>query len=296
MDACSKPVCLISRKKRSQDLSLSEHGYMQWACLSHPKAVKRTPPSWQLLLPPASVAASPASPSRRCRSREPVCLISSEPVCLISRNKRSQDLSLSTSSSPWVMSELDYLATRHSKKIRWECSQGLYPLSRQLFVSSQWQSLSTTSFFPMTNHSELSHITQQHNNKQNTQTFAFLTFHSQNISKVINTSNCHRFPSGASLISNSSCYYRDTKAFFFDPSQWSCGKWLFKVWTCVRCTVSHPTLNRGGRKVTWASIRAAAPMSMAVQFSAVKLSFALARGYLVASSTIFLLLEYHTYN
>jgi hypothetical protein len=101
------------------------------------KAVKRTPPSWQLLLPPASVAASPASPSRRCRSHEPVCLISSEPVCLVSRNKRSQDLSLSTSSSPWVMSELDYLATRHSKKIRWECSQGLYPLSRQLFVSSQ---------------------------------------------------------------------------------------------------------------------------------------------------------------
>ena len=30
----------------------------------------------------------------------------------------------------------------------------------------------------------------------------------------------------------------------------------------------------GGRKVTWASIRAAAPMIMAVQFSAVKLSFA----------------------
>jgi hypothetical protein len=61
----------------------------------------------------------------------------------------------------------------------------------------------------------------------------------------------------------------------------------------VCCKVSHPTLNRGGRKVTWASIRAAAPMIMAVQFSAVKLSFALARDYLVASSTIFLLLEYH---
>jgi hypothetical protein len=34
-------------------------------------------------------------------------------------------------------------------------------------------------------------------------------------------------------------------------------------------------------------------MIMAVQFSAVKLSFALAQDYLVASSTIFLLLEYH---
>ncbi len=34
----------------------------------------------------------------------------------------------------------------------------------------------------------------------------------------------------------------------------------------------------------------------AVQFSAVKLSFALSQGYMVASSTIFLLLEYHTYN
>jgi hypothetical protein len=37
----------------------------------------------------------------------------------------------------------------------------------------------------------------------------------------------------------------------------------------------------GGRKVTWASIRAAAPMIMAVQFSAVKLSFATGtQGYL----------------
>jgi hypothetical protein len=86
----------------------------------------------------------------------------------------------------------------------------------------------------------------------------------------------------------------------------TCDNWLAQLLACaievagngylrfepVRCTVSHPlTLNRGGRKVTWASIRAAAPMSMAVQFSAVKLSFALARGYLVASSTIFLLLE-----
>jgi len=39
-----------------------------------------------------------------------------------------------------------------------------------------------------------------------------------------------------------------------------------------RCfNVSH---QGGGRKVTWASIRAAAPMIMAVQFSVVKLSFA----------------------
>ena len=74
---------------------------------------------------------------------------------------------------------------------------------------------------------------------------------------------------------------------------WSCGKWLFKVWTCTLHSVpSYP--NRGGRKVTWASIRAAAPMIMAVQFSGVKLSFTMARGFLVASSTIFLLLEYHT--
>ena len=37
----------------------------------------------------------------------------------------------------------------------------------------------------------------------------------------------------------------------------------------------------GGRKVTWASIRAEAPMIMAVQFSAVKLSFATGtQGYL----------------
>ncbi len=37
----------------------------------------------------------------------------------------------------------------------------------------------------------------------------------------------------------------------------------------------------GGRKVTWASIRAAAPMIMAVQFSAVNLSFATGtQGYL----------------
>ena len=33
MDTCSKPVCLTSWKKRSRDLSLSDHGFMQWACL-----------------------------------------------------------------------------------------------------------------------------------------------------------------------------------------------------------------------------------------------------------------------
>ena len=140
------------------------------------KAVKRTPPSWQLLLPPASVADSPASPSCRRRSCEPVCLISSDPVCLISRNKRSQDISFSTSSSPWA-------TTRHSKKIRWECSQGLYPLSRQPFVSSQWQSLSTTRFFPMTNHSELSHITQHHTTAQQQAKYPDICFHNFSYTK-----------------------------------------------------------------------------------------------------------------
>ena len=55
----------------------------------------------------------------------------------------------------------------------------------------------------------------------------------------------------------------------------------------VRCTVSHPTLQQGRAEGDMASIRAAAPMIMAVQFSAVK---RVARGYLAASSTIFLLL------
>ena len=56
-----------------------------------------------------------------------------------------------------------------------------------------------------------------------------------------------------------------------------------------------PILPKQGRaEGTWASIRAAAPMIMAVPFSGVKLSCTLTRGFLVASSTIFLLLEHHT--
>ena len=137
------------------------------------KAVKRTPPSWQLLLPPASVADSPASPSCRRRSCEPVCLISSDPVCLISRNKRSQDISFSTSSSPCA-------TTRHSRKLDGSVHKvSILSLGNHSFlpndnlsqphVSSQWQITRSC----LTSHN----ITQQHNNKQNTQTFAFITFH-----------------------------------------------------------------------------------------------------------------------
>ena len=62
---------------------------------------------------------------------------------------------------------------------------GLYPFSlnhtflpnvKSLGVVHSSLSLNHTFLPKMTNHSELSHITQQHKNKQNTQTFAFTTF------------------------------------------------------------------------------------------------------------------------
>ena len=76
---------------------------------------------------------------------------------------------------------------------------------------------------------------------------------------------------------------------------WSCGKWLFKVWTCryIRCTVSHQRQPSNGRAEGDVGLRAAAPMIRLCNILQSNSLLRLARGYLVASSTIFLLLEYH---
>jgi hypothetical protein len=80
-------------------------------------------------------------------------------------------------------------------------------------------------------------------------------------------------------------------------SLWSCGKWLFRF-EPVRCTVSHPTYHpTTGRAETWASNKSSSSndYGCAIFCSNSLLHWHVIRGYLVASSTIFLLLEYHPY-
>ena len=112
----------------------------------------------------------------------------SEPVCLTSMAVKwpQQAVSLSVSpavslsvspagrkdsSFPWAM----YHLTRHNLIISQDTTKNSdgskYPLLQVSILS-----LSTTHFFQMTNHSELSQIIQQHKNKQNTKTFAFTAF------------------------------------------------------------------------------------------------------------------------
>jgi hypothetical protein len=131
MDACSKPVCFISRKKRDLKipLSLSMGTCSEPICLTS-MAIKWYQQAVSLSVSPAvSMSVSPAG--RR------------------------------DSSFPWVMSELDHLTMHNliSHKAQQEIQMGE---SIHCCRSLSSLSLSTTRFFPMTNHSELSHITQQH--------------------------------------------------------------------------------------------------------------------------------------
>ncbi len=89
-------------------------------------------------------------------SSEPVCLTISEPVVSPAVSLLSHPLEEETqvSSFPWAMSELDHL-TRHNLRVSIHYCMSLSSLS-----------LSTTRFIPrmtnhLTNHSELSYITQQ---------------------------------------------------------------------------------------------------------------------------------------
>jgi hypothetical protein len=78
---------------------------------------------------------------------------------------------------------------------------GLYPFSlnhtflpnvKSLGVVHSSLSLNHTFLPKMTNHSELSHITQQHKNKQNTQTFALIIF-------IVNKSKSNQYIKSASF-------------------------------------------------------------------------------------------------
>ncbi len=74
-------------------------------------------------------------------------------------------------------------------------------------------SLSTTHFFPMTNHLT-NHlelwVVSHHTTAQKQAKYpdiCFHNFHSKKINKVMSTSSHHCFPSGTFLISNSSCHH-----------------------------------------------------------------------------------------
>ena len=130
----------------SRPCSLFEHGYMQWACLSHQYDGKMA--------------------SAACLSHQP-------------KEDISRSLSLHLK---FPLGDVRTWSS-HTQGTTRNSDGSIHKVS---FFSL----LATTCFFPMTislNHTfppndntlGVSHITQQHKNKQNTQTFAFITFHSQ---------------------------------------------------------------------------------------------------------------------